>query len=103
MAGIDSGLIMTATATHATSAVATLTGVANTKIRITEISGSSDLVTATILVKDGTTVIWQDLVKSTVAYIKNFVIPLAVTVGANASVTVNGTAVCYANISGYQL
>jgi len=99
--GIDSGLILFATAQNATSAVATLTGVAGKKIYITDISGSSDKAAAQILVKDGTTVVWQDIIRNTVPYTKDFIMPIPATVGNNVSVTVDGTADCRANILGY--
>ena len=89
------------TATHATSAVATQTGVANTTIYITDISGSSDKAGALLLVKDGTTVIWQDIIGSTVAYHYGFIEPLAITTGASASITVDGTSLCKSNIAGF--
>lgn len=101
--GIESALIVSATATGTTSAVATITGVASQKIHITDITGSSDLATATIQLKDGSTVIWQDTIKNTIAYIKTFGVAIPITVGNNASVTVTGTSACAANIAGYQL
>ncbi len=90
------------TATHATSAVATQTGVALKTIYITDISGSSDKSGALVLVKDGTTVIWQDIVNAG-NYRMNFLSPLVVTTGASASITVDGTSLCKSNMSGFVL
>lgn len=96
----DRGTPFKQTATHATSAVATQTGVANKTSYITDISGSSDKAGAKILVKDGTTVIWQDIINTT-AYEHTFSQPLSATVGADISVTVDGTAACNANVAGF--
>lgn len=99
---LQSGQLVKATATHASSAVATISGVSAKKIYITGISGSSDKSGALILVKDGTTVIWQDIVNAG-NYTMVFLSPLTVTAGADASVTVDGTAACKSNITGVQL
>lgn len=99
---LDSGTRVTATATHATSAVASIAGVASQKIFITDISASSDKAGAIILVKDGSTVIWQDIVGASF-YIRSFVVPLVGSVGAAVSVTIDGTSLCKSNISGVQL
>lgn len=101
--GQEYGTPFVKTANHATSAVATQTGVANLKSFITDISGSSDKAGAKILVKDGTTVIWQDRISSSGAYQKTFSEPIAGSVGADISVTVDGTAECNANVAGYIL
>lgn len=90
------------TATHATSAVATQTGVAGVTQYITDISGSSDKAGSLILVKDGTTVIWQDIVGAG-NYKMNFLTPLSGTSGASVSITVDGTSLCKSNLSGFYL
>lgn len=100
--GQDSGLIVSATATHATAAVATITGVAGQKTHITDISASSDKAGSIILVKDGTTVIWQDIVGAG-NYEHHFSSPLPASIGADCSVSIDGTAACKANIAGYQV
>lgn len=89
------------TATHATSAVCTQTGVANQSIYVTDISGSSDKSGSLILVKDGSMVIWQDIVGSTTAYNHTFMQPIRVSSGATLTVTVDGTAACNSNVSGF--
>ena len=88
------------TATHATSAVATQTGATGKTSYITDISGSSDKAGSVILVKDGSTTIWQDIVGQG-HYNHSFVQPLKATAGANVSVTVDGTALANANIAGF--
>jgi hypothetical protein len=89
------------TATHATSAVATVPGVSNQTYYVTDISGSSDKATALILVKDGSTVIWQDSIYNTEAYSHGFIQPLPCTQGNTLTVTVDGTAICNANVAGF--
>lgn len=101
MALSDSGVRFNVTATNATSAVATRTGVAGTVAYITDIMGSSDKAAALILVKDGTTVIWQGRVSNTAPFYEQFDSPLKITAGADCSVTVDGTAICTANLAGW--
>lgn len=101
--GQEYGASFSVTANNATSAVATKAGVSSKKHFAVDISGSSDKAGAKILVKDGTTVIWQDRISSTGAYEHTFSQPLSASVGADLSVTVDGTAECNANISGYTL
>lgn len=101
MAPIDSGLRAAATATGTTSAVATITGVAGVRTYITDITASSDKAGSIILVKDGTTVIWQDIVGAGY-YQHSFVSPIVGSLGANVSVTIDGTLASKANISGFQ-
>jgi hypothetical protein len=90
------------TATNATSSVATQSAVAGTIFCITDISGSSDLSGAKILVKDGTTVIYQQVIGAT-AFYQQFETPLRGTKGNAVSVTVNSTSIGTANIAGYSL
>lgn len=104
MADIDSSALrFVQTANNATSAVATQTGVADKYLYITDVSGSSDLAGARIIVRDGSTIIWQDRISSGGAFEKTFRSPLRASVGANVSVTVNGTAEANANVAGYIL
>lgn len=103
MAPIDSGARVSATATNATSAVSTLTGIAGQSIFVTDISGSSDKAGALILLKDGSTTIWQDRVSNTAAYTKEFRTPIRITLGASCTVTVDGTAIANSNVAGFQL
>lgn len=101
------GAPVSATATHATSAVATIAAVTGAINYITDISGSSDKAGSLLLVKQGTTVVWQVQLATTAAGINafthHFASPIPSASGASVSVTVDGTAACYANIAGYQL
>ena len=99
----DSGTPFSETATNATSAVATHAAVAGSKFYVTMISGSSDKSGALILLKDGTTTIWQDRISNTSAAIYYFPVPIPITRGAACSVTVDGTAIANANIQGFQM
>ncbi len=101
------GAPVSATATNASSAVATIAGVTGAVNYVTDITGSSDKAGSLILVKQGTTVIWQAQLATTAAGINafnhQFASPLPSAPGASISVTVDGTSACYANIAGYQL
>jgi hypothetical protein len=105
--GQDYGTPFAVTATHATSAVASQAGVALKTLYITSVAGSSDKAGSLLLVKQGSTVIWQVQLATTAAGInafgQSFPMPLAGVPGAAVSVTVDGTAACYANIAGYML
>ena len=102
-----SGAPFMATATNATSAVATATGIAGSTYYITDIAASSDKAGAIILVKDGTTTIWQIQVATTAAgnnsFQQSFQTPLKVTLSADCSITIDGTSACKSNIAGYYL
>ena len=98
----DHGTPFAVTATHATSAVATQTGVANTTAYITDIAGSSDKAGALLLVKQGTTTIWALQIGAT-AFRETFSEPIQAVNGADVSVTVDGTSLCKANIAGFIL
>lgn len=101
------GTPVSATATSSTSAVATVAGVTGSTNYVTDISGSSDKAGALLLVKQGSTTIWQVQLATTAAgmnaFHHSFTSPLPSAVGASISVTVDGTSACYANIAGYQL
>lgn len=101
-APLDSGTRVSATATHATAAAATIAAVAGQKVYITDISASSDKAGAILLLKDGSTVIWQVQVGAG-NYEHHFSTPLATALGATASVEIDGTSACKANIAGVQL
>lgn len=95
----ERGTPIKATATHATGAVASVSAVAGTTYYITNISVSSDKATSVFAVKSGTTVIWQGQCGAT-KHAETFDPPLACTTGALASVEIDGTAACYANLAG---
>ena len=98
----ERGTPIKATATHATAAVASVTGVAGLTYYLTTVSASSDKAGSVMLVKDGTTVIWQDVVGASQCF-RTFDPPLPCTSGALASVEIDGTAVCKANLSGVSI
>lgn len=87
-----------ATHTHATAATATVAGVAGTVSFICDVTASSDKAGSVILVKDGSTVIWQSQVGAG-HYEMNFEPPLACASGADATVTIDSTSAGYANIN----
>lgn len=107
MGAIDNGTAFSETATHATAAVASHAAVAGKTYYITDISASSDKAGALVLVKQGTTVIWRSQVLATAAgfsaYNHQFKTPLRGAAGALVSVEIDGTAVCHANIAGFEL
>lgn len=94
-------------AISAGSAVASMAAVAGRTYYITDIAGSSDKAGALLIVKQGTTVIWEVQLGITAAGIdtfsEQFKMPLPGAVGALVSVTVDGTSVCFANIAGFYL
>lgn len=87
------------TATHATLAKTTISAVAEKQHFLTGITVSSDKSGAILLVKDGTTVIWQVQVDADF-YSHEFGVPLKASVGALLSVEIDGTSACKANASG---
>jgi len=95
------------THTHATAASASKAGVAGKTHYITDISASSDKAGSLLLVKQGTTTIWQVQLAATVAgnlaYSHTFSSPLKAAAGALVSVSIDGTSVCDANIAGFTL
>lgn len=101
------GTPFSVTATNATSAVATQAGVAGQFMYITDIAGSSDKAGSLLLVKQGSTVIWQVQLATTAAGINAFSMsfdsPLVGVAGGAVSVTVDGTSACYSNIAGYSM
>ena len=102
MAAIDSGTPVSATATHATAAVATVAAAAGKKHYITSVSVSSDKAGAIMLIKQGTTTIWQVQVGAD-DHVEIFTPPLQAAVGALISVEIDGTSACKANINGFTL
>ena len=107
MTSIDYGTPFSETATHATSAVASHAAVAGRTYYITDIAASTDKAGALLLVKQGTTVIWQMQLAATaagnLAFAQSFKVPLKAVTGALVSVTIDGTSACNANIAGYEL
>lgn len=107
MAPKDFGQPFSETATHATAAVASHAAVSGKTYYITDIAASSDKAGAILLVKQGTTVIWQIQVATTAAGINafnhTFSSPLKAPSGAAVSVEIDGTSACKANIAGFEL
>ena len=89
------------THTHATAASAEKAAATGKTHYITSIAASSDKAGAILLVKDGTTTIWQIQMPANGSAIQSFPVPLQGSSGAAVSVSVDGTAACKANICGY--
>ena len=93
------GISFSETATHATAAVATHTGVAGaTHIALT-VTCSSDKSGSILLVKDGSSTIWQVQVGAGYSTI-TFPGGLSASVGNDISASIDGTSACKANIAG---
>lgn len=88
-----------ATVTHATASKVTQTAVAGRTFILSELSVTSDKAGSIILVKDGTTVIWQ-LGLGVATFSKVFQKPLVATKGALLSVEVDSTSVSEVNAQG---
>lgn len=97
------GTPFSATATGSSTATATVTGVPGVRFFVTDVTGSSDLAGATIQIKSGSTVIWQDRISNTAAYEHQFAIPLPCTAGSTLTVVVTGTSLSNANVSGVSI
>lgn len=102
MAGKDSGKPFSETATHATAAVATHAAVAGKTYYVTDVAVSSDKAGAILLIKQGTTTIWQLQVGAD-DHAFSFSTPLKGATGALVSAEIDGTSACKANIAGYEL
>jgi hypothetical protein len=96
------GTPFSVTATHATAASASKAGATGMTHYITDISASSDKAGSIILVKQGTTTIWQDIVGAG-HYNHTFSSPLAGLEAGLVSVEIDGTAACKANIAGFTI
>lgn len=95
------GTAVHATATHGTAATAQIAAVTGKTIYITEVSCSSDKAGSILLIKDGTTTIWQEQVGATFCNLR-FDPPLACTQGALAEASIDSTSAGKANINGVQ-
>ena len=96
------------THTHATAALVTVAAVAGKRHYITDIAVSSDKDGAVVQVLDGATVIWQMNLTNAVTggpyiYWHSLVVPLIGTKGGAVSITIDGTAVCKANMAGFTI
>ena len=99
---LQSGNPFSETATHATAAVATHAAVTGKTYYVTNVSVSSDKTGAILLVKQGTTTIWQLQIGASVHSI-TFPIPLKGAYGALVSAEIDGTSACKVNIAGVEL
>ena len=101
------GTPFSATATGSTTCTASFTCPTGSTCYITDISGSTDKAGATMIAQTGSTTLWQIQLATTAAGMnaiqEQLESPLLCVAGANPSVTVTGTSVCCANISGYYL
>lgn len=92
-----------------TEAVATLAAQGtNTRIYVTDISGSADSAGALIQVRSGGTIIWENLLPlpyaaatATMPYHHAFVTPLIGTTNTAMSLRVGSATATYANFAGY--
>lgn len=102
---LQHGDAFSVTATHATAAVASKAGATGKTHYITDIACSTDKAGAIILVKQGTTTIWQLQVAATAAgnisHSHTFASPLKAAADALVSVEIDGTSACKANIAGF--
>lgn len=104
MSPIDNGLRFHQTgAISGGSAVATETPAASQWVYLSDVSGSSDTAGATLIIKDGSTTIWEEIIGNTMPYSHAFAVPLRGTVGVAMTVTVTGTTACFANFAGVLL
>lgn len=97
---------VTATSIGSPGAVATLLAVTNGFNYVTDIAGSSDKAGSKIVVKDGSTVIWQNFLgqgTGTLVFQQSFQTPLRGSKGTLLTVTVDNTTNGTANVAGYTL
>ena len=99
---LEHGAPINATATHATAAVASVAGAAGKTHYITNVAASSDKSGSIMLVKQGTTTLWQVQV-GVGSFSQAFSPALAAVSGALVSVEIDGTSACKANINGFTL
>ena len=94
-----------ATQSTATAATATVAGATGKIHYITDISGGAESGTANIIVKQGATIIWEDVSPAGASYDKTFQSPLVGTAGNAVTITVVGLGAGKkkANISGYTI
>jgi len=102
MRGKEFGTPFSETATHATAAVASHAAATGKKYFITDVAVSSDKAGAILLIKQGTTTIWQLQIGASFTK-HHFDVPLAGAVGALVSAEIDGTSACKANIAGYEI
>ena len=99
--GREYGTPFAASSTASGNTTTTVSAIAGKTLYVTDFSGSSDLAGATIQVKDGSTVVWQDRISNTCPGIYQLSEPLPIA-GA-LTVVVTGTSYAAANVAGYSL
>lgn len=96
------GTPFSASATGATAAYASVTGIAGTRYYVTDIGVSSDLATGAVYqVLDGTTPLWQGVISNGGPVERSFSTPLMASKGNSVTVQVSGTAASKANVAGF--
>lgn len=104
MSPIDNGQRFKQTAAiSGSTAVATETPAATQSVYLTDVSGSSDKAGSTLIIQDGSTTIWEEIIGNTTPYQHTFAVPLRGSVGAAMTITVSGTSACFANFAGVLL
>ena len=102
MSAKDNGAPFSVTATHATAAVASNAAVTGKTHYITHAACSSDKAGAILLIKQGTTTLWQMQVGAG-AHDVVFDPPLPAASAALVSAEIDGTSACKANIQGFTI
>jgi len=97
-----SGDFFSATATHATAAVATKDAATGKTHYVTDVTVSSDKAGSICLIKTGTTVKYQFQVGAGVHSIQ-FDVPIVGDVSALVSAEIDGTSACKANMTGFTI
>lgn len=95
----QNGTPFSVTATHGTAASASKAGEAGKTHYATAVTVSSDKAGSILLIKDGTTTIWQAQVGATFCTI-TFPSGLGASPGALLSAEIDGTSACKANLVG---
>lgn len=103
MSKADFGDPFSVTATHATAAVASKAGATGKTHFVTHVAVSSDKSTSVMLIKQGTTTIWQLQIGAGKHEESFGGVGLAGVSGALVSVEIDGTSACDANLQGYTL
>jgi len=94
---LNFGTQSSVTATHGTSAVATMAAVSGVTHYAVNVSVSSDKAGSILLIKDGTTVIWQEQVGAGFCNL-TFPAGLKASLGNLLSAEIDGTSACKANL-----
>lgn len=85
------------------SAVVTRAATTSAVHYVTDISAGSDYGTATVVLASSGTNFWQARVGSSLVYDHTFQVPIRITSGSAAVLTVSGGTIGFANLSGYTI